>query len=65
MIEVSKFSWVIFTVARELAQAVRGGYGLDPSSSYLKSSKSYPENVIIRTHFNFRSGSASLGSIVF
>jgi hypothetical protein len=66
MIEVSKiFMGDFFTVARELAQAVRGGYGLDPSSSYLKSSKSYPENVIIRTHFNFRSGSASLGSIVF
>lgn len=46
----------LFQLADELRGSMGVGYGIDPSASYIKQVKSFPENLVIRNHYAFRTG---------
>ncbi|MGC9329829.1 MAG: DUF5117 domain-containing protein, partial [Candidatus Hinthialibacter sp.] len=63
LVEMSKFLLTdIFNLGPDVNQALSGGYGFDRSESYVKESKVFPENIVVRTSYAFRS-SGSSGSV--
>ncbi len=46
-----------FQVGRMVGSALRGGYGVDGSNSYIKETKNNPENVVVFIEYALRGGS--------
>lgn len=64
MIEFGKFFLSdAFNLNPDVNNSLGGGYGFDAGNSYVKETKVFPENVVIRSLFAFRSGGMGGGAL--
>ncbi|MFB3786197.1 MAG: zinc-dependent metalloprotease [bacterium] len=64
LIDMSKFFLTdFFNLGEDVRSSLGGAYGFDRGDSYIKQTKVFPENVVTRTLFAFRSGAPG-GAVV-
>ncbi len=64
LIDMSKFFLTdVFNLSEEVRSSLGGAYGFDRGDSFIKETKVFPENVVTRTLFAFRSGAPG-GAVV-
>jgi uncharacterized protein DUF4953/uncharacterized protein DUF5117/uncharacterized protein DUF5118 len=57
VVEMGKFLLTdFFNMGRDVNSSLGGAYGFDRSNSYVKKTKVFPENIVVRTSYAFRSG---------
>ncbi len=48
-----------FEISNEVRGSLGAPFGIDSSGSYIEQAKGFPQNIVIRTHYAFRSGSSA------